>query len=155
RVKELLRRSLVDQAEAEALQLAEEEPSDAAALDLLVSCWRGAALREGAPALARGRAWLEAQLKRRPASGALLASLAAIDSAAGDAAPLEPRLRQALADGAGGDVSRVLEKLIRDELKRPEQADALLFGRLEGRPRLPSESMELAEAQIRNGDDAK
>jgi Flp pilus assembly protein TadD len=153
RAKELARRSLLAQAESEALHLAEEDPTDAGAIDLLFTVWRARAERDGKDKLDQGREWLESQLTRRPGSPALFAGLSTIMVAQGDAAEAADRLQQGIEAGGPPDLCRMREKLLRDDLSRPDESTALALARLQGRPRTIAESIELAEVLCRAGDD--
>jgi tetratricopeptide (TPR) repeat protein len=154
-VKELLRRSLLDQAEDGARRLADEDPGDPASVDLLVSVYKASATRDGKGNYTRAKEWLQNQLQRRPAAPSLLAGLTQVLVATGEQDEAQSMLRAALREGGGPDVSRILEGLLRTDLHRPQEAETLALARLEGRPRLAAESIELAECYARSSDDAK
>jgi tetratricopeptide (TPR) repeat protein len=155
RAREALRRSLFALAEREAKTLVNEDPSDAAALDTLVSVWQRSQAQQGAAVIARGIDWMERNLARRPQAPAPLAGLATLLIAQNQAEAATARLRLALSQGAGPDVSRTLERVLRDELKRPTEADALLRSRVEAAPRTILASFEYAELLLRNGDQSE
>lgn len=152
RVRDLLRRSLLEQAETEAVRLADEDPADPGAVELATIVWRARAARGEHDSVSRAESWLRAHLERRPGSPELLAGLATVLTATGRAADAERDLRAAIERGAPSDVRRMLEGLLRSDLNRPEEADALTLARLEGEMLTPAESFELAELRVRAGD---
>jgi tetratricopeptide (TPR) repeat protein len=95
---------------------------------------------------------MEARLARRPRSPVLLAGLTSVLLASGEAQQAADRLRTSLNAGGGPDVSRLLEKVLRDDLGRPSDADALTLKRLEGNDLTIGETLELAELQVRQGE---
>jgi tetratricopeptide (TPR) repeat protein len=155
RAREALRRSLFALAEREAMSLVADDPSDTAAIDTLVSVWQRSQTQQGAGVVTRGIAWLEHNLARRPQSAAPLAGLASllIAQEKGDAAA--QRLRAAMAQGAGPDVSRTLEHVLRDELKRPAEADDATRSRVEPAPRTIPATFEYADLLVRGGQPAQ
>jgi len=154
RTQELLRRSLFAQAEAEAAQLADEDPADPAPIDLLVAAWLRQTGEQRDEAIERGRRWLELRLARRPLSPPLVAGITALLAESGHPGEAETRLRSMLATGGGPDISRLLERVLRKELGRGDEADVLALARLEGRARTPGEAIELAEIYTRQHRDA-
>lgn len=153
RARELVRRSLLNQAEDEALRLADDDAADSAAVDTLVMIWKARAEREGPEAIARGKQWLDAQLVRRPGSPNLNAGLVTLLVSEGQNQEAAMRLRSAIAAGGPPDLSRMLEKVMRDHLNQAAEADAMAKARLEGRPLVVLEAIELAETLARAGDD--
>lgn len=154
RVKDLIRRSMLQQAEQEAEELADLDPADTGAIDLLVATWTRRTGDERAAAEQRGREWLQARLARRPLSPGLMAGMTTLLVSGGKAAEAETLLRQRLEQGGGPDLSRMLERVLRGELKKAKEADELTLKRLGGQTHLPSEAIELAEFQIRQGREA-
>ncbi len=152
RSREALRRSLLTLAEREALALAADDPGDAAAVDTLMSVWQRQQSQQGKGSLSRASAWLEQSLSRRPQSAPHLAGVAALLVAQEKPDAAAERLRAALAQGAGPDVSRTLERILREDLKVPADADALTRARVEVQPRALRESLDLAELCVRAGD---
>jgi tetratricopeptide (TPR) repeat protein len=149
RAAELARRGMWGPAEQEAGRLAEEELADPAPLRLLVSIWEQQA-RQDKGVLERARAWLDARLERRPQSSTLLAALTTVDLLGGEAERALERLNAALEAGAGPDVARMREKLLRESLGRSAEADRSALERLEGRARSVGESIELAQVYAQN-----
>ncbi|MEX2219127.1 MAG: hypothetical protein WD749_10255 [Phycisphaerales bacterium] len=149
RAREFARRALWEQAEREALPLAEESPGDKGPIEVLAAAWASQPAAGEQGGVRRGLAWLEAQMARRPAEPVLLAARVTLMAAADRGEEAEVLLRGALADGAGPDASRLLERVLRDVLSRPAQANGLALKRLEGRVLSVSESLELAETYTR------
>lgn len=145
RAREFARRSLFAQAEREAQDLAEETPGDRPAIEILTAVWSARQRPDAPAAIRRGLAWLDEQAARRPLDAMLAASRVMLLVATDRAEEAEVHLRQLLDRGAGPDVSRLLERLLRENLKHAEEADAIALKRLEGRERSVAEGLELAE----------
>jgi tetratricopeptide (TPR) repeat protein len=151
--RELLRRNLLPQAEAAALDLADES-ADLAAIEVLASVWQLRAASGDQEAFERALQWIEQERKRRPYAAALLAGATTVLVGAGRGEEAVTLLREAMDAGAGRDAARLLERVMREVLGRPAEADTLATARLEGRTLLPADSLELAEALARLGRDA-
>lgn len=144
RAKEMMRRSLLPQAEEEAVRLLQEDPSDGGLVDLTEEIFEARAEAGDEGAVQRGRELYEKLLAERPRSRALLKGLTSMLLKAGETAQAELRLRTALRHGGGPDVSRLLEELLREHLHREEEAMAIALARLERPGRTIIESLELA-----------
>jgi tetratricopeptide (TPR) repeat protein len=149
RAREMMRRSQGTQAETELRQLIDSGPDDAAPMEMLASTW-AERFKDDPAAAEPVRQWLTGHLKRRPHSPVLLGGMVMLDCACGHAADGEKFLRDALAGGAGPDVSRILERLLREQLSRPTEADAMARARLEGHVRSVTECIELADLETRS-----
>lgn len=149
RAADALRRGMFDQAEPLALELADQDPSDAISVGMLTSAWEQRAARDGAASLVLYEDWVRRQLAARPGSPALVAAACVLALAKGDKPAAEAVARDAIDRGAGQDVRRILERLLRDRLGRPDEADSLALARLQGRTLVPAEAIDLAELHIR------
>ncbi len=154
RARELMRRQQWSQAETELRSMIDAEPGDPGPMELLAATWEGRAKASGAKSgtgatPADGASWLQGHLKRRPQSPLLLAGLAAFKLVSGQGSEAEASLREAFNAGGGPDVSRTLERLLRDSLNRAPEADALARGRLADRPRTIAETLEFAALSVR------
>jgi Tfp pilus assembly protein PilF len=148
RAADMIRRSAWAPAEREALQLAAEVAGERAPIELLTAIWTGRS-RTSRDAVNDGLQWLDQALQRRPLEPMLIASKVTLLAAADRSEDAEIFLRKGLADGGSEDLSRLLERLLRDHLKQPDQANALAQARLENRERVLAESLELAEVYVR------
>lgn len=161
RVRELVRRSLLAQAEKEAQQLAAESPDDRLPIEALTNIWEqqaknGVGAGKNSKGVDSGLAWLDGPMARRPLEPVLTAARVTLLVSAARNDEAEELLRHGIKDGGGADLSRVLERLLRDHLDRAKEANTLALARLEGRPRTLAESIELAEvyARLERGPDA-
>jgi tetratricopeptide (TPR) repeat protein len=152
--RELLRRGLLPQAEAAALDLADES-LDLAAVEVLVSVWQHRSTQGDAGAVERGLAWVKAHRERRPYATPVLAAATTLLAGARRAEEAETFLIEAVEAGAGRDAARLLERVVRDALLRGSQADIMAIARLEGRHLLPADALELAEVCANLGRDAE
>lgn len=148
RARETMRRAQWTQAESELQKLVEEDPGDPAPMELLASSWQEH-LKADPAAAEPIRAWLLGLLARRPQSAVLLGGMATLEIACGSAANAEAPLRAALKTGAGPDVSRVLERVLREQLGRMDEADQLAHTRLDGHPLTVVGAIESAELLLR------
>jgi tetratricopeptide (TPR) repeat protein len=148
--RELLRRTLLPQAEVSALDLADES-LDLAALELLTGVWQAQAQRGDEEAIDRGLAWIESNRLRRPCAVPLLAAATTLLVSADRTEESATLLKEAIEAGAGRDVARILERVLRDGLGRRGEADELALARLEGRSLSPADSIDLAELCTRLG----
>jgi tetratricopeptide (TPR) repeat protein len=155
RIRDQVRRSVLAPAEEQALRLIAEDPSDSSLIELLTSVWRARAQAGDAEALGRGVTWIESQLGRRPHSPVLLAGLTMLMIEQHRERDAEGRLRAALDSSGHPEVSRLLEKLLRDQLGEGGEADALALKRLEKPVRSPVEALELAELYSRQERDTE
>jgi tetratricopeptide (TPR) repeat protein len=155
RVQELLRRAAMAQAETEAMSLATDDPSDGSLTELATSVWKTRFDSGDAGALARGLEWIGEQLQRRPRAPFLLEAQSKLLIADGRADRAASELRAALDAGGSPDVSRVLERVLRDQLDRPDDAESLITARL-GRPdRTVGGSIEWAVHEAGRGADVE
>jgi tetratricopeptide (TPR) repeat protein len=150
--REMLRRGLLPQAEAAALDLADES-LDLAAVELLAAAWQLQSSRGDVATLERGLAWVDSMRIRRPHATPLLAAATTLLSGARRADEAEQLLRGSVDAGAGRDAARLLERVIRDQ-GRGTIADGMALARLQDRTLLPADSLELAEACANLGRDA-
>lgn len=146
RARELMRRQVWGTAEAELRSLVNEDPGDAGPMELLGLIW--SERRSDAGLKPEAREWLDQHLRRRPLSPLLLAAMTSIESASGRSDAAEKNLREALSAGAGPDVSRVLERLLRQTPSRAAEADALARRRLADHRRTVADSIEFAELSL-------
>jgi tetratricopeptide (TPR) repeat protein len=151
RAREAMRRSQWDLAERELRRLVDEDPGEAGPVELLATTWQDR-LKNNPTAAADARAWLESKLRRRPQSALLLAAWTTLEITAGRETEAEAPLRDAIAAGGSPDVSRVLERLLRDVLSRPDEADVLARARLSNKGRTVADAIELADIAVRRRD---
>ncbi len=151
RARELVRRSLFAQAEREGQEFAADYPGDKSAVEILTAAWGARGRPDAQAAVRHGLGWLEAQSERRPLDALLAAARATLMTSSDRAEEAEVMLRQLLERGAGQDVSRILERVLRENLGNAKEADALALRRLGGRTRTVTEALELAEVHARAG----
>lgn len=143
RARETMRRAQWAQTESELRQLCQEDPDDQSSMELLAATWTERIKADPATADS-ARTWLDSMLARRPQSAVLLSGSATLDIARGRALDAVAPLKAALAAGAGPDVSRRLERLLREPLGKMTEADDLTRARLARRPLNFADSIEAA-----------
>ncbi|MBX3376033.1 MAG: hypothetical protein KF678_03400 [Phycisphaeraceae bacterium] len=146
--RDLMRRQQWTKAEAELRSLVDGDPGDAGPIELLAMVWQERLKAPGA-SVDEARDWLLAHLRIRPQAPVLLAALASLDASRGKPSEAEAIVREALSTGGGPDVSRVLERLLRNHLGREAEADELAAKRLDKSHRTPAESLEVADIAMR------
>ncbi|MFN0131803.1 MAG: hypothetical protein ACKVW3_04610 [Phycisphaerales bacterium] len=149
RAADALRRGLFEQAQSIARELADEDPSDGVAIGLLSTAWEQRIAREGSASIADNSVWIDRHLAARPGSPALVAAAAVLALARDDKPAAEAIVRKSIDRGAGQDVHRLLERLLRDRFGRAAEADALALARFDRRALLPGEALEFAEVHLR------
>lgn len=149
RAQELIAARQYDQAERDLLNLAEEEPAQPV-VDLLTSLW----LRTGSATKAEG--WLRSQIKTNPANQAPVLALANVLSQTDRAEQAVALLQDWLTKRPYDDVAaRRLESILRDDLKRTQEADEHALARLEAKPPSFARAVELADVLIRQKETAR
>jgi tetratricopeptide (TPR) repeat protein len=144
-------RSLWSMAETQLISLVEESYESPQVLALLVDLWERAAKAE--PELtARGESWLRTRLASRPESTLLNAALARVLVATGNPAGAEELLKLRTERWPVTDLCRLREQILRDQLDRAEDADALAQARLEASPPTIGVAMEWFEFLAERGD---
>lgn len=145
RAQELMATGQYDQAERDLLSLAQEDPSEQV-VQLLTTIW----LSTGSGNRAEG--WLRSQIEAHPTKPAPVYALARLlseeDRAEQAAALLEEWLSRRPYDH---DAARQLEGILRDKLKRVEDADRRALARLESQPATFGRALELADVLVRQG----
>ncbi|MDX2115498.1 MAG: tetratricopeptide repeat protein [Planctomycetota bacterium] len=140
RAQEALARGQLDMAERDLRDLAEDVPERGGVVEALVRLWRSQSRLDEA------ERWLRAQLARRPELSVFtteLGSLLAQRNRRDEALDL---LEKRLADQPGDDdVSRVLERVLRETMGGSARADELTRARLARSPRTPEALVEAAE----------
>ncbi|MDX2117914.1 MAG: hypothetical protein SFY96_07015 [Planctomycetota bacterium] len=156
--RELLRAGLWSQAETAFVSIAEQGTPAPDDVDALVTAWeRQAATEQNAghtasnATLERAARWLERKLASHPESPWLLAGLARVQTASGDAAKAEAALADRLKTMPIPDLARLRERIIREGLNRPEDADEMALQRLAAMPPTIDAGIERAEALVRAG----
>ncbi|MFZ4573416.1 MAG: tetratricopeptide repeat protein, partial [Phycisphaerales bacterium] len=144
-------RSLWSVAEQQLLLLMDANYESPKVLELLVTLWERAAKSD--PELSRrGEQWLRARLATRQESTLLIASLARVLVATGEPQKAE----QLLADRASRwpipELARLREAILRENLDRATDADALTQARLSAAPPTVSTAMEWFSFLASKGD---
>jgi tetratricopeptide (TPR) repeat protein len=154
--RELLQRGLWAQAETAFISIAEQSvplPDD---VNSLVTAWERQSSNEqtGAPStstLDRAQRWLGRKLEAHPDSPWLIAGLARIQAAAGDATKADAFLAERIKSLPVPDLARLREQIVRASLGRPEDADEMTIQRLATMPPTIDTAIERAEALVRAG----
>lgn len=154
--RELLQRGLWAQAETAFISIAEQSvplPDD---VDSLVTAWERQSSNEqtsspSTSTLDRAQRWLSRKLDAHPDSPWLIAGLARMQAAAGDAAKAEAFLADRLKSLPVPDLARLREQIVRASLGRPEDADEMTLQRLAAMPPTIDTAIERAEALVRAG----
>lgn len=154
--RELLQRGLWSQAETAFISIAEQSiplPDD---VDSLVTAWERQSANEQSGAttastLDRAHRWLTRKLESHPDSPWLIAGLARIEAASGEAAKAEAFLAERLRTLPVPDLARLREQIVRSSLGRPEDADEMTLQRLASMPPTIDIAIERAEALVRAG----
>jgi len=154
--RELLQRGLWSQAEAAFIGLAEQGTPLPDDVDALVSSWErqvgpDLTMPQAAASIERGERWLGRKLERHPDSPWLIAGLARLHAASGEGTKAETLLAEHLKAMPLPDLARQRERVIRDSLNRPEDADEMALQRLAVAPRTIETALERAETLARAG----
>lgn len=151
---ELVQRQLYREAETTFLALVEDDISNGSLLNDLVTAWERSIGSGDKEAGARAEAWLRAQLAERPESIFLAGGLARILATQGRGEEAVAVLSEQLGVLPRPELARLKESIIREVLKKPEEADAMARARLEKQPPGVETILERAELRVREGDAA-
>lgn len=146
--RELVQRSLWTQAEPQLMSLMDEHSEHTAALSHLVLLWERSA--SSVPAISdRGEAFLRERLAQRPEAPGLTIALARVLSARGKPDDADKLLSLAAGDPPIPELARQREIILRDQLNRPDEADALAVVRLANSPKTVENTIEFAIILVR------
>lgn len=148
--REMVERSALANAEPVLMELATLSPPDNRAVELLGQL----AQREGAAGAMRDRilATLEALHERRPESPAVAMALARAMAASGKGENAVDLLATISQVAPLDEIARLREAIVRDVLKRPEEAESMAAARLRAAPPTLAHALELAEVHLRRGE---
>ncbi|MCC6676813.1 MAG: hypothetical protein IT436_06690 [Phycisphaerales bacterium] len=152
--QELLQRQLYREAETTFLALVEDDISNGSLLNDLVTAWERSISAGDQEAGRRAETWLRARLVERPESIFLAGGLARILATEGRGEEAVAVLSEQLATLPRPEIARLRESIIREVLKKPEEADAMARERLAEQPPGVETVLERAELLARNGDAA-
>lgn len=151
---ELLQRQLYGEAESTLIALVETDITNGSLLNDLVTVWERAISSGDAQAGERAETWLRARLAERPESIFLAGGLARILATRGRGEEAVAVLSEQLRSLPRPELARLRESVIREVLKKPEEADAMARERLAAQPPGIDTVLERAELAARTGDAA-
>ncbi len=148
--REMVERSSLANAEPVLMELAALSPPDNRAVELLGQL----AQREGAAGAMRERilAVLAPMHEQRPESPVVAMALARAQAANGKAESAVDLLSTASQAAPLDEIERLREAIVRDVLKRPEEAEAMAVARLRAAPPTLAHALELAQVHVRRGE---
>ncbi|MEX0876323.1 MAG: tetratricopeptide repeat protein, partial [Phycisphaerales bacterium] len=132
RASELARNSMVREAEALLLELNDQYPMAEVGHDLLLSIWKTQQTQGDEDALSEGIAWLGQQLETQPNSTGTAQTLARAHFELDEYERALAVLENAYTRTGSFEIARLIERLLNEQLSRPEEADAHVVGRLGG-----------------------
>lgn len=149
---ELVQRQVYKEAESTLLDLVEEDIANAAVLNDLITAWERQVAAGDKEACARAEAWLRAQLEQRPESIFLVGGLARVLTAEGRGEEAVTLVNERTANLPRPELLRLRESIIREVLKRPDEADALALERLSKQPPNIDTVIERMDLEVRTID---
>lgn len=141
--REYVARSLWSQAEPMLRSLLDEHAESSPVMSLLLQTWERAGAAD-ASVLDHAMQLIDARIADRPDAPTLLIARARLLAAQGKGDEAEKFLADALSRVAWPEVARQREAIIRDVLKKPEEASRLAVDRLRAAPLTAANAAELA-----------